>query len=221
MTDPAQFAATAAARPAAPNTAPKTHGLTSDFETFLQMLTTQMRNQDPLNPMDSAEFALQLASFSSVEQQVRTNQLLEAMAGQSALGELAALIGRQARAPGPALYSGEPVSVAFDLPPEADSGQLIVRNALGNVVETRSIDPDARSIDWVGLGPDGHPLPRGRYSFEVTAFVGEENLGSVRAEPYHRIIEVRLDPSGHRLVLEGGGEIAPDQLRGLRRDAAG
>ena len=47
--------------------------LSSDFETFLKMLTVQMENQDPLNPVDSADFAVQLATFSSVEQQVLTN----------------------------------------------------------------------------------------------------------------------------------------------------
>ena len=47
------------------------NAVTSDFQTFIQMLTTQAENQDPLNPMDSAEYASQLASFSSVEQQVK------------------------------------------------------------------------------------------------------------------------------------------------------
>lgn len=45
----------------------------SDFETFLKMLTTQIKNQDPLNPMEGTEFAVQLATFSGVEQQVMTN----------------------------------------------------------------------------------------------------------------------------------------------------
>ena len=50
---------------------------TVDFETFVKMLTTQLKNQDPLDPMDSANFASQLAAFSSVEQQVLTNNHLE------------------------------------------------------------------------------------------------------------------------------------------------
>ena len=52
-----------------------TGGISSDFNTFLRMLTVQMQNQDPLNPIDSADYAVQLATFSGVEQQVRTNQL--------------------------------------------------------------------------------------------------------------------------------------------------
>lgn len=57
------------------------NALSSDFETFLKMLTTQMENQDPLNPVDSAEFAMQLATFSGVEQQIRTNDILADMVG--------------------------------------------------------------------------------------------------------------------------------------------
>ncbi len=48
----------------------------TDFQTFLTLLTTQLRNQDPLKPMDSTQFVAQLASFSAVEQQVRTNEKL-------------------------------------------------------------------------------------------------------------------------------------------------
>jgi flagellar basal-body rod modification protein FlgD len=50
--------------------------ISSDFETFLKMLTVQMQNQDPLNPVDSSDYATQLATFSGVEQQVQTNDLL-------------------------------------------------------------------------------------------------------------------------------------------------
>ena len=56
--------------------------ISSDFETFLKMLTTQMQNQDPLNPIESSDYAVQLATFSGVEQQVRTNQLLADLANQ-------------------------------------------------------------------------------------------------------------------------------------------
>ena len=63
--------------------------LSSDFETFLKMLTTQLENQDPLNPIDSTDYAVQLATFAGVEQQVLTNDLLESMGGNSGLGGLA------------------------------------------------------------------------------------------------------------------------------------
>ena len=67
----------AAPAPAAAPQGAEKPKISSDFETFLRMLTVQMQNQDPLNPIQSSDFAVQLATFSGVEQQVRTNDLLE------------------------------------------------------------------------------------------------------------------------------------------------
>ena len=53
--------------------------ISSDFETFLKMLTVQMKNQDPLNPVESTDYATQLATFSGVEQAVLTNDLLKSV----------------------------------------------------------------------------------------------------------------------------------------------
>ena len=78
--------------------------ISSDFNTFLRMLTVQMQNQDPLNPIDSADYAVQLATFSGVEQQVRTNQLLADMQGkfsQLGMAEMAGWIGKEARSAAP------------------------------------------------------------------------------------------------------------------------
>ena len=60
----------------------------SDYLTFLKMLTAQVKNQDPLDPMSSDDFSAQLATFSGVEQQVKTNDLLEALGAQvGAMGD--------------------------------------------------------------------------------------------------------------------------------------
>jgi hypothetical protein len=85
MTDFAAIQPTAPATATAPQLSEDTPKATlgSDFETFLKMLTTQMKNQDPLNPVESSEYAVQLATFSSVEQQVLTNDLLTRLIGQS------------------------------------------------------------------------------------------------------------------------------------------
>ena len=89
-------ALTSSAPPATPSAAPSK--ITSDFNTFLRMLTVQMQNQDPLKPIDSADYAVQLATFSGVEQQVRTNQLLADMQGkfqQLGMSEMASWIGKE------------------------------------------------------------------------------------------------------------------------------
>ena len=79
--------------------------LSSDFETFLKMLTAQARFQDPLEPIDSSEYAAQLAQFSMVEQQVLSNDLLAqlgAQLGNGAIGQMASWIGMEARTSAPA-----------------------------------------------------------------------------------------------------------------------
>ena len=85
---------------AKPTSAPR-QAISADFDTFLKMLTTQMQNQDPLNPIDSADYAVQLATFSGVEQQMKTNQLLDDLASQfgvMGMSQLAAWVGQEARA---------------------------------------------------------------------------------------------------------------------------
>ena len=67
---------------------------TVDYEAFLQLLVTQMQNQDPTNPTDSAEYLSQLASFSSVEQQLQSNAKLDSLLSTMAFGQGAGLIGR-------------------------------------------------------------------------------------------------------------------------------
>ena len=81
--------------------ADESNGLASDFDTFLQLLTAQIRNQDPLNPADSTEFVAQLATFSNVEQAVQTNDLLKEMSSQMSLqnmSEMSSLVGIEALA---------------------------------------------------------------------------------------------------------------------------
>lgn len=68
--------------------------INADFQTFLRMLTTQLQNQDPMNPMESSDFSVQLATFSGVEQQVMTNQLLTSLSARMELSELSSWHGR-------------------------------------------------------------------------------------------------------------------------------
>ena len=81
--------------------------INSDFQTFLTMLTTQMQNQDPLNPMESTEFATQLATFSGVEQQVRTNELLGSLQDSMALSSMGQIAGWIGMDPTSGLLCGE------------------------------------------------------------------------------------------------------------------
>jgi flagellar basal-body rod modification protein FlgD len=192
---------------------------TSDFQTFLTLLTAQMRKQDPLKPLESTEFVAQLASFSAVEQQVRSNdrldRIVEVLAGGTADG-LAAWIGKEVRAPAPASYAGVPVEVEVTADPEADRAVLVVRNDFDQVVARRAVDPAATSVLWDGQSEAGQPQAHGRYSFELESYRGEELIGTEPGQTLATVTEVRLEAGAPRLVLEGGAQIGIDEVTAIR-----
>ena len=88
--------------------------ISADFETFLRMLTVQMENQDPLNPVESTDFAVQLATFSNVEQQVQTNDLLrelQSQLGGSGIGQIADWVGKEVRSASAVTLNGSPLTL--------------------------------------------------------------------------------------------------------------
>ena len=129
-------AAASAGTPPAGSGAPAASFSGGDFQTFLKMLTTQIKNQDPLNPMEGSDFAVQLATFSGVEQQVRTNDLLAQIAAHSA-GSLSAVsqwIGKEVRTTDPVAFDGSPLTLTIDHAPDADGVTLVTYDAAGTVV---------------------------------------------------------------------------------------
>jgi flagellar basal-body rod modification protein FlgD len=193
--------------------------LSSDFDTFLKMLTVQVQNQDPLNPVDSTDYATQLATFSSVEQQVLTNDLLRELSGTlggSALQEMSSWIGMEALVRAPALFTGAPVAIRPDYADDADSAELVVRDSSGDVVQRFVLEPGQEEVLWGGADETGAPLPTGTYRFEIESFEGDVQLETRQAEVYSRIGEVRKDDNTILLRLADGTEIEPDLINGLR-----
>ena len=134
--------------------------LSADFETFLIMLTTQLQNQDPLNPLDSQDFAVQLATFSGVEQQVRTNELLESLKGNDLI-ELANLVGKEGRHQGPVNFNGSPIPIQFGRLDISDAAELIVMNQDGEELQRLNLEHDVSSIEWAGVDSNGLPFDDG------------------------------------------------------------
>jgi flagellar basal-body rod modification protein FlgD len=202
------------------STPPQATKITSDFNTFLRMLTVQMQNQDPLNPIDSADYAVQLATFSGVEQQVRTNQLLADLQGrfqQLGMAEMASWIGKEARSPAPVLYDGAPVTLSPNPAVGANRAVLVVKDTEGNLVSREEIPVSAEPYSWLGAGADGSPLPPGVYSIALESLNGDRVIDSRPVEHYARVIEAKGGgTSGTKLVLEGGIEVLASEVTGLR-----
>ncbi len=190
----------------------------SDFETFLTLLTTQMRNQDPLNPMDSTAFVAQLAEFSGVEQQVKSNDtlsaILEAVSGGGS-GQLAQLVGMQVQAETSARYDGEPLELAFDPDPQATSAQLVVRDADGAIVARLPVDAAAETVEWDGRLDDGS-ADAGSYSFSQTRVGADGLTEEVPARVFAMVTELRLTSDGPRLMLDSGEAIEESAVTAIR-----
>ncbi|MCR9068190.1 MAG: flagellar hook assembly protein FlgD [Rhodobacteraceae bacterium] len=229
MLEPDPILPGTAARPAppaasAPQGASASAALTADFDTFLRLLTAQMQNQDPLNPTDSTEFTAQLASFSAVEQQIRTNDLLTQMnAGLTRMSaaDLGGWLGRDARAPMPVVFEGAPVSLAAPPHPLADRAELVVRNGAGAVVQTVPIPiGGAAIVDWTGMDPTGQAvLPDGIYDITVQSWSGETLIEDRTVSSYATVQEASLVDGEIWLTLQNGLSLRADDVDGLRSPA--
>lgn len=211
--------------PAAPTTAPTTPlsksapTVASDFETFLKMLTVQAQNQNPLEPLDSSEYAAQLAQFSMVEQQTKTNQTLEALVSKLGGGNMAELsnwIGKEARAIAPVNFTGTPITISSLPEKDATSAVLVVRNAEGTVVDRQKISTSNAQVQWAGLDDTGNARQSGLYSFAIESSKDGKVLKEQPAAAYSKVVEAQIQDGEVTLILDGGQAILASTVTAVR-----
>jgi flagellar basal-body rod modification protein FlgD len=206
------------------STAPQLQGtsstkINSDYETFLKMLTTQIQNQDPLKPIDSADYAVQLATFSGVEQAVRTNQLLESMQSQFdvlGMAQLAGWVGQEARSTAPVYMDGAPVTLSLNPAASADRAVLVVRDAQGTIMSREEVPTTSGQYQWLGADVRGDPLARGTYTLSLESYFQDDLIATGPVESYAQILEARGGIGGTKLLLRGGVEVAASAVTALR-----
>lgn len=202
------------------STAQQTSSATSsDYETFLLMLTTQLENQDPTDPADADELAVQLATFSGVEQQTYTNELLNDLIEQtsvSSLAELGGWVGREVLAGGPTTFDGSPVDLEVTVPALADKAELVVYRDDGTEVQRLPLDDTSSSISWAGTDQSGTPMPVGTYWFGVEATSLGQPLSGGTVSTYRAIDEVRVGSPSSILITKAGDEIELTDVVALR-----
>lgn len=189
-----------------------------DFQTFLRMLTAQLKNQDPMNPMEGSDFAVQLATFSGVEQQAQTNSLLTALTQQlgGGLGQLADWLGREVRVTGPVWFSDKPLTLDISPDPRADSVQLVTVTSSGRELMREEIGVGEGQVDWFGHDALGEKMPDGLYAFRVESWQNGEKIADEPVGVYSRVIEAELAHGRTQLVLEGGATTMSDQVDAVR-----
>jgi len=196
----------------------------SDYETFLTLLTVQITNQDPLSPMSSDDFAVQLATFSGVEQQTKTNDLLEKQLAQNAQGSLAQMVGwvgKEARIAAPVHFDGlAPVTLSPNPGIDADKAVLVVKNAAGTEVSRTEIPVTSADYEWQGLDSTGKPLPEGIYDLTLESYEKDKLLGKTPVEYFGTIQEIRSSTGGITALFNGGVEVSTALITALRGGSA-
>ena len=210
---------------AAPRAAKSAASAASDFQSFLKLLTAQLRHQDPLSPLDSTQFVEQLASFSSVEQQIETNRLLEELAGSfknAGLETVTPWIGRTAtvEATGVA-FAGAPLTLAVPDSAHGAPSEIVVRDANGNTVYRVAAPAGATEFVWNGETIAGPPAAPGKYEFVANYAQDGKTVASEPLLFSAPVVEARLVDGAPRLVLDGGAIVDPAAVVSVREGAAG
>ncbi len=184
-------------------------------QNFLHMLTVQLRNQDPMAPMDNAAMTSQLAQLNMVDGINKLNQSMTGMMNQmkaAAMISLSSAVGQMALAPGKNFdFAGEPVRLAAKLPAAVGELQLSVLDSSG--AERRRIELGAReagTVDqiWDGKDTGGRDLPEGQYT---TVWSAKTADGKLVFPDSHVPIRVSALNTTHA-DLEDGRQIGIEQI---------
>ena len=149
-------------------------GLNDTYNNFLLLLTKQLQNQDPLNPMDTAQFTQQLVGFSQVEQQIASNKSLEKLIGlQSATNAFGAVsfLGNEVQVDSNQIsLKGGKAKFQYEIDKTASKAVLTVVDSRGQVVLVQEANKGigTYTVDWNGKDAFGNQLPDGEYRVAVT-----------------------------------------------------
>jgi flagellar basal-body rod modification protein FlgD len=148
--------------------------IADNFDTFLTILTTQLRNQNPLDPMDTNQFTQQLVQFTGVEQQLKTNEFLETLmlsSQNTAKSDAVSYIGKEVTSSGKTgeLTDENAVFWAYSAAANAANATVTIKDANGQVVytETGPLSAGPGTFRWDGMGSDGNLKPNGVYSIDI------------------------------------------------------
>ncbi|MDD5388221.1 MAG: flagellar hook assembly protein FlgD [Gallionellaceae bacterium] len=211
--------ATLAAQLNGAGTSSATSASAETSDRFLKLLVTQLKNQDPLNPMQNAELTSQLAQMSTVEGVNKLNTSMDGLLTQMRATQAlqgASLIGRQVLAEGNQLNLGAAGAAGgVNLAGTVDTLKIDILNAAGSVV--RSLDLGAQPagltrFGWDGLDASGNTLAEGAYGYKVTASAAGK---AVNATQYSlaEVLSVSLASSGVDVELTGLGSLGLDKIK--------
>jgi flagellar basal-body rod modification protein FlgD len=197
-----------AAAAASATTKSSSKGIAQNFDAFLLLLTTQLKNQSPLDPLDTNQFTQQLVQFASVEQQLRSNETLSALlttAKAANASTTASFIGKQVTADGATTrLSNGSAHWVLNAARNASQAAITIRDKNGGVVATRTttLSAGAQAFTWDGKTSTGAAAPEGNYTISSIAALDASGQGvSVKTEVSGRVDSVDITGDVPQLVI--------------------
>jgi flagellar basal-body rod modification protein FlgD len=198
--------------------------IASNFTTFLQLLTTQLKNQNPLDPLDTNQFTQQLVQFAQVEQQMKSNDQLSSLVSleQSAQQTTAlAYVGATVVVDGSTsqLKNGK-ASWSFNVPKPA-TATIAIKDSTGQTAYTGTfgMQPGNQAFNWDGRGTDGKLWPDGAYTLSVTATDANKQSVGVSTEVEAPVDSVDLTQNPPVLSINGQ-DFTMDKIKRIVRPGA-
>jgi len=197
------------------DTAAARQSISKTYNVFLEMLTTQLKYQDPLDPMDTDDMTNQLVSFNQVEQAISTNEKLDDLITQGTanqLTEASGLVGLKAEHAGTTIkrQTGYPAGEwSYNLALNSKSTTLDIINESGTVVQSLRGFTSAgwHDVNWDGTDSAGNPVPDGNYTLRINALDESGEPVATSTTVTDVIRTATLD--GSKAVLEIGASAVP------------
>jgi len=191
---------------------PDTQSIAGNFDEFLQLLTTQLQNQDPMNPMDSNSFTSELVQFASIEQQMNTNTSLSTLVSlqetQQTTSALAFLGATVAVGGNTAQLTNGQATWNYSVTSPA-TATINISNSSGQVVytTTQAVQPGTQTFTWNGQDAQGNTWPAGAYTASISA-VGA-NSQSVNVTTSVQGVVTAVNANQNPPTLTVGGQTYP------------
>jgi flagellar basal-body rod modification protein FlgD len=182
----------------------------NNFDQFLKLLVTQMKNQDPMEPMDASEFTNQLVQFAGIEQNIKSNTLLEKISGNQTSGllrESASYIGQTVSIKSDKLVRGDdttPSTFTYTNDKKYTNAKITILDNKGKVVRTLdalSGEAGLKTITWDGKNTQGLPVPAGQYTLRA---VGVTKTGNGLNDQTTTNLETTTTGMVNSAGVEGG-----------------
>jgi flagellar basal-body rod modification protein FlgD len=198
--------------------------LASNFTAFLQLLTTQLKNQNPLDPLDTNQFTQQLVQFAQVEQQLKSNdQLATLVSLQKTAQQTQALgfVGTTVAVDGATANLTDHQAKWSFSPTKPATATITVTNSAGQTVfsSTYTVQAGQQDFIWDGRGNDGTQWPDGAYKLSVTAKDTNGQTVAVSTEVEGKVDSVDLTKDPPVLAI-GGQDFTLDKIKRVTKPAA-